>query len=151
MTRRMVVELNEDAKSFDFEEIGRRLVEAADLVDAGDLLQPELMPDIVKAEGTPEPLRDVDGDVFCLIEPAPRSMLEIEGAISALETRELLDREDTFKHGYLIGKLQALEWAKGEIPGGELAINYDFETWDINFRDAMLRLRENGKGWHHDD
>ncbi len=37
-------------------------------------------------------------------------------------------RDDTFKFGFLMGKIVALNWVLGE-PGADISGHYDFEDW----------------------
>jgi hypothetical protein len=58
----------------------------------------------------------------------------------------LLDwRGDTFRYGFLVGKLVALGWVLGE-PNADLAIDHDYDSWlrelgDIKPGDLTDRLR----------
>jgi hypothetical protein len=79
---------------------------------------------------------------------------------SELEIREVYDRlgqeperdthktplfdwsADTFKFGFLVGKLTALGWVLGDERGAEVASDYDYEDWRRTQKEAGDDLKE---------
>jgi hypothetical protein len=50
-------------------------------------------------------------------------------------------KADTFKFGFLIGKLTALGWVLGE-PSVDLSNHYDFDNWQRELKEGADKLRE---------
>jgi hypothetical protein len=59
-----------------------------------------------------------------------RDQEEIEDVLSGLSNRpsQLTSMGDTFKYGYLMGKIVALGWVLEES-SADMSIDYDFEDW----------------------
>lgn len=83
-------------------------------------------------------------------------MSEDDQIRSASEVRrvfEILDnvntdaeKGDTFGYGVQVGKLIALGWVLGEVPSSDLALSYDFETWQLDAKAQEDTLRRELKG-----
>jgi len=54
---------------------------------------------------------------------------------------------DTFKYGYLVGKMIALEWVLDGKGSHDISCHYDFEDWSLEAKrqldDLRSALREN--------
>ena len=72
-----------------------------------------------------------------------RRQEEIQRAVEHLTSRPafLKFKGDTFRYGYLIGKVVALGWTLGE-PSADISIDYTFEDWCRELREAGEGLSE---------
>jgi hypothetical protein len=50
-------------------------------------------------------------------------------------------RDDTFRYGFLVGKIVALEWVLGGGPAIDVSTHHDFEDWVREQREAAEELR----------
>jgi hypothetical protein len=56
-------------------------------------------------------------------------------------------RADTFRFGYLAGKLVALRWAVGAARGSDVGTHYDYEDWQRAMREAADEVRAAIQEW----
>lgn len=76
-----------------------------------------------------------------------RSLNEIQRVFEILDNANTdAEKGDTFAYGIQVGKLIALGWVLGEVPSSDLALSYDFETWQLDAKAQEDTLRRELKG-----
>jgi hypothetical protein len=74
-----------------------------------------------------------------------RDAKEIERLLTALQNEQINAEQwdgDNFKYGMYLGKMLALEWAKGEVSTGEMGVHYDHDDYMQRLKDSFEELRE---------